>query len=92
MKSLSPQDQETKPESRKRTDPVGLSGFGPLNEPRNRENRKQRVGGVGNRVLLSNLVLPMGQLHSEAIGQESLRNVVLRHTWRTELKKGRVWM
>ena len=56
------------------------------------EKTESRGGGVGNRVLLSKLVLPMGQLHSEATGQESLRNVVLRHTWRTELKKGRVWM
>ena len=55
------------------------SRIGTLNEPRNKKQKAEREGGkLGNRVLLSNLELPIAQLHSEAIGQESLRKVVLR--------------
>ena len=51
-----------------------------MNPETDKTESRERGGKVGNRALLSNLVLRMGQLHSEAIGQESLRNVVLRHT------------
>ena len=54
------------------------------------EKEKERERETGNRALPSNLMLRIDQPHSEAIGQERLRNMVLRQ--RIQQKKGRIWM